>query len=237
MGPWSWLMSCIATPSVWLGSVVRRQIRQVEHEVYGQMKTVEFWFEFASTYSYLSAMRIEQAADAKTVKIEWKPFLLGPIFHSCGWHTSPFEIYPQKGIYMWRDMARRAAKYGLPFHALRKEKGHVFPQNSVSAARLAILGLELGWGTDFCRSVYHAEFVLNRDIADQELLFDLARQAGASEDHIKAAFGDENKSKLRKQTDKAMEHGIFGAPSFIAQGELFWGDDRLDDAIECAASE
>ena len=70
---------------------------------------IEFWFEFASTYSYLSVMRIERAAQAAGVDIAWKPFLLGPVFLALGWNDSPFNIYPPKGRYMWRDLERLAA--------------------------------------------------------------------------------------------------------------------------------
>ena len=74
---------------------------------------IEFWYEFASTYSYLSAMRVEAAAKEQGVEVQWKPFLLGPIFNSQGWNDSPFNIYPAKGAYMWRDMERQCAAYDL----------------------------------------------------------------------------------------------------------------------------
>lgn len=195
------------------------------------MKHVDFWFEFGSTYSYLSAMRLDAVADAHGVATTWKPFLLGPIFKSFGWETSPFKIYKQKGAYMWRDMERRAAKYGMPFQRLDKASGQVFPQNGVAAARLALIGLKTDWGKDFCRAVYYAEFAEGRDISGQELLFALARTAGAEQGEIDAAFCDETKAALRAQTERAISLGLFGAPSFVAGDELFWGDDRLEDAV------
>mgnify|MGYP001373346485 CR=1 FL=1 len=106
---------------------------------------VEFWFEFASTYSYLSVMRIERAAQAAGVDIAWKPFLLGPVFLALGWNDSPFNIYPPKGRYMWRDLERLAAKEGLPF-----QRPSRFPRSGVLAARVdelvepAARGKELG---------------------------------------------------------------------------------------------
>src|SRR4051812_6143488 len=75
---------------------------------------LEFWYEFASTYSYLSAMRIEKLAEAAGVEIRWRPFLLGPVFASNGWTTSPFNLYPAKGRHMWRDMERETARLGPP---------------------------------------------------------------------------------------------------------------------------
>lgn len=198
------------------------------------MKPLEFWFEFASTYSYLSAMRIEAAAEAAGVETRWRPFLLGPIFRSFGWETSPFLIYPQKGSYMWRDMERRAARLGLPFRRPEPADEGIFPQNGLAAARVALVGLEAAWGRAFCRSVYHAQFAEGRDIADRELLKELARGAGADDAALETAMGDANKAALKAQTARAAELGIFGAPSFIVDGELFWGDDRLEDALAWA---
>src|SRR5262245_24506012 len=76
---------------------------------------LEFWFEFASTYSYLAAERIEPLASKAGVRLAWRPFLLGPIFRAQGWNDSPFNVYPLKGRYMWRDMERLCDAYELPF--------------------------------------------------------------------------------------------------------------------------
>lgn len=198
------------------------------------MKPVEFWFEFASTYSYLSAMRIDDLAAEHGVEVAWKPFLLGPIFRSFGWETSPFTLYPQKGAYMWRDMERRAERLGLAFQRPDPRTG-IFPQNGLYAARIAMTGLRADWGKAFCRSVYHAQFAEGRDISDPGLVQDLAHSAGASDADLTAAASDATKSALRAQTDHAATLGIFGAPSFITGDELFWGDDRLEDALHLAA--
>ncbi|HEU6443279.1 MAG TPA: DsbA family protein, partial [Microvirga sp.] len=112
---------------------------------------LEFWYEFASTYSYLTAMRIEQAAKEAGVELVWRPFLLGPIFKAQGWDTSPFNLYPSKGRYMWRDMEREAARFGLPLF-----KPTPFPQNTLLAARIALLGLDRGWTPVFTKAVYMA---------------------------------------------------------------------------------
>jgi 2-hydroxychromene-2-carboxylate isomerase len=94
---------------------------------------VQFWFEFASTYSYPAAMRIERAAAKRDVYLEWRPFLLGPIFAAQGWVDSPFNIYPAKGRYMWRDLERLCAGLGLP---LRRPSR--FPRSGLLAARVAL---------------------------------------------------------------------------------------------------
>jgi 2-hydroxychromene-2-carboxylate isomerase len=188
---------------------------------------LEFWFEFASTYSYPAAMRVEAAAQAAGVPLAWKPFLLGPIFAAQGWNTSPFNVYPAKGRYMWRDLERVCAAHRVP---LRRPSR--FPRNGLLAARVALLGSDQVWGPRFVRAVYHANFAEDREIAEAgvvgELLDGLGLDARALLD---AAQSPENKERLKRQTAQATALGIFGAPSFVSGGELFWGNDRLDDAL------
>jgi 2-hydroxychromene-2-carboxylate isomerase len=93
------------------------------------MATAEFWYEFASTYSYPAAMRVAELAGSRGVALAWRPFLLGPIFAAQGWRDSPFNIYPAKGRYMWRDMERICDGMGLPL-----KRPDPFPQNSLLAA-------------------------------------------------------------------------------------------------------
>ncbi|MGA7326143.1 MAG: 2-hydroxychromene-2-carboxylate isomerase [Rhodomicrobium sp.] len=193
------------------------------------MTQVTFWFDFASTYSYLSAMRIEEMADKADVGLVWKPFLLGPIFKSQGWNTSPFNLYPAKGKYMVRDVERIAQGRGMPFRLPES-----FPQNSLHAARLSLLGLGEGWGPIFIKEVYKAEFASGQDISNAEMLAGMLIAAGASPNKaLESAQSTEIKEKLRANTEEAIALGIFGAPSFTtASGELFWGDDRLEHALE-----
>jgi len=120
---------------------------------------LEFWFEFASTYSYPAAFRIERLASAAGAPVEWRPFLLGPIFQSQGWKDSPFNLYPVKGRYMWRDLERLCTRGGLP---LRRPSQ--FPRNGLLPARVACLGSMEPWCADFTRRIYHANF------ADEEAL-------------------------------------------------------------------
>ena len=195
---------------------------------------VEFWFEFASSYSYLSVMRIEEEAAKRGVTVTWQPFLLGPAFKAHGWDTSPFKIYPLKDKYMWRDMERRSAALGLSFNRPPPDTMDYFPQFTVTAARIAIIGLEQDWGKDFCRNVCRAEWIDCANIADKDLLQDLAVKSGAPANILKIADHPDNKFKLRTHTERAAELNIFGAPSFIVGNELFWGDDRLEDALDWA---
>ncbi|MDH3666591.1 MAG: 2-hydroxychromene-2-carboxylate isomerase [Paracoccaceae bacterium] len=199
------------------------------------MARLSFWFDLASTYSYLAAMRIGPLADARGVEVKWQPFLLGPIFKAQGWETSPFEIYPAKGRYMWRDMARQAVQFGLP----EVKRPEPFPQNSVQAARVALIGLDQGWGEAFCRRAFAAQFAEGRAISDPATLSAILAELGADPETVLAETQTEAvKDALRAATVLAGRFGIFGAPSFVTRGgEVFWGNDRLEEALNWAAGE
>jgi 2-hydroxychromene-2-carboxylate isomerase len=191
---------------------------------------LDFFFEFASTYSYPAAMRIDALARAADVGVRWRPILLGPIFKAQGWDNSPFNIHPAKGTYMWRDLSRLCADLDLPFR-----RPEPFPQNGLLAARVALVGLDETWGEDFARAVYRAEFAEGRQIADRGVIAELLTSLGAAADPVLArAQSDDIKARLRGNTGEAQRLGIFGAPSFVVDGELFWGNDRLEQAIAWA---
>jgi 2-hydroxychromene-2-carboxylate isomerase len=192
---------------------------------------LDFWFDFASTYSYLTAARIRPLAAKANVRVRFRPFLLGPIFKAQGWDTSPFNIYETKGRYMWRDMERLAAGLDIPFR-----RPDPFPQNSLLPARVALVGLAQGWGEDFSVAVYTAQFVEDGRIDEprtlEEILTFMNVDATAALD---AAQSDDIKAQLRMQVEEAQRLGVFGAPSFTtADGELFWGNDRLEQALSWA---
>lgn len=191
---------------------------------------VEFWFEFASTYSYPAAMRIETQAARRGVPVVWRPFLLGPIFQQQGWNDSPFNIYPVKGRYMWRDMERICAGMNIP---LRKPTA--FPRNGLLAARVVCAHSEEGWVPEFVRAIYRANFVDDAEISSPAVVERCLNALGLDAAAILAAAQTPAaKDKLKAQTAEAMERGIFGAPSFVVGDELFWGNDRLEDALAWA---
>lgn len=196
------------------------------------MRKLEFWYDFASTYSYLAAMRIEALAKTAGVNVVYRPFLLGPIFKAMGWSTSPFHLFPAKGQYMVRDIARVASARGLPFHMPA-----TFPINSLHAARIALVGEDEGWIGPFTRAVFEAQFANRQDIAEPAVL--AAILSGLHLDAqaiLSRSATPEHKDRLRQQTEQASTLGIFGAPTFLTgDGELFWGDDRLEQAIEWAS--
>jgi len=192
---------------------------------------LEFWFEFGSTYSYLSVMRIEALAERAQVRVLWRPFLLGPLFAAQGLTTSPFVAQPEKGRYMWTDLARQARKYGLPFR-----QPLVFPRNAVRPMRVAVLGADQPWIGAFCRAVMRQNFVDDLDISEPANVREALAQAVAyPDDWIARADSVDNKPLLRAQTEAARQRGIFGAPTFFVEDEMFWGDDRLDAAMTRAA--
>ncbi len=191
---------------------------------------IQFWFDFASTYSYLSAMRLEKAASAKGVPVEWNPFLLGPIFADQGWNNSPFNLYPVKGKYMWRDMERLCTARGLPLR-----RPDPFPQNSLRAARL-VLAADLHDRAKLVRAIFDAEFGNGLDISDESVLFNCLISSGLPSDLMDRTQTPDIKNALFGQVDRAKTLGIFGAPSFIVGDELYWGDDRLDEALSYAVT-
>jgi 2-hydroxychromene-2-carboxylate isomerase len=199
------------------------------------MPALDFWFDFASTYSYPAALRIAPLAAEAGVRIRFRPFLLGPIFKAQGWDTSPFNVYPAKGRNMWRDLERLCADLALPFLC-----PDPFPQSSLLAARVALVGLsETGnrtWGEAFCRSVFRAEFGEGRRIDDMATIGAILAELDTDADRVVAAARSEPiKARLRQETQEAQRLGIFGAPSFVTpDGELFWGNDRLERALAWA---
>jgi 2-hydroxychromene-2-carboxylate isomerase len=193
--------------------------------------TLTFWFDFASTYSYLSAKRIGPLAAAAGVTVTWRPFLLGPIFQAQGWNTSPFHVYPAKGRYMVRDIQRIAAERGLTF-----KLPEPWPANSVKAARLGLAASELGVGDSVGQAIFEAAFERSEDISSDAILQQLLVNRGHDSARLIARSGEQEiKDRLRSNTAEASKISVFGAPAFTtSDGELFWGDDRLEQALRWA---
>ena len=197
----------------------------------GNNGRIEFWFDFASPYRYLAAMRIEETAARAGLGVDWKPMLLGPVFKSVGTPLLPLFAIAQKGEYTWKDLARQAAKFGLPW--IRPSQ---FPRNGMLAERIMAGHPDAPWTGAFCRAVFHRSWGLDQDIGSEAVIADALREVGVDPAAAIARAGeDESKLALRQQTEQAVALGIFGAPTMIARGELFWGNDRLDDAVAHAA--
>lgn len=191
---------------------------------------IEFWFEFGSTYSYPAAMRVEHLSREAGLTLRWRPFLLGPIFREQGWDTSPFNVYPAKGRYMWRDLERTCEAMRIAFR-----RPSVFPRNGLLAARIACGFEDAAWVGAFVRAVYGANFGQDREISDRTVIEEILVELRQSpHDILDRAQSPESKERLRVQTEAAVAHGIFGAPTFRVGDELFWGNDRLEQAIAWA---
>ena len=187
------------------------------------MKTVEFYFDFGSPYSYLAYKALPAIAAARGAQIVWRPMLLGGVFKATGNH-SPAEI-PAKSRWMHQDMQRWAARYGAVF----RFNPH-FPINTLVLMRGAV-GMQMR-GPDFRKymdAVFHAMWAEPCNLGDAAELAALLRQAGLDADVVLALANDAAvKEQLKKQTEEAVARGVFGAPTFFVGEEMFWGQDRLD---------
>ena len=188
---------------------------------------IEIWFEFASTYSCLTVMRAERALAPVGLEPVWKPFLLGPLLKDRGFPTSPFVLEPVRGAYMWRDIERRARLHGLPFRRPSR-----FPANGLRAARVMTAARHEIWAGDFARAVMAAAFQRDQDISEKSALAQILDDLGVdAAEWLGRSETAEVKAELRRTTELAGELGMFGAPNFRVRGEIFWGDDRLEEAV------
>jgi len=178
-------------------------------------------------------MRIEEAARRQGVRIVWKPFLLGPIFRALGLENSPFVLQKEKAVYMQQDMTRQCRKYGLAPWV----KPGVFPRLGVLPSRIVLLGAQQPWVSAFSRKVMELSFALDQDINHPHQMAPILTGLGLPSSNIlEEAQSEPIKTRLREQTDEARARGIFGAPTFFVGTEMFWGNDRLDDALLFAAN-
>ena len=194
--------------------------------------TLEFFFFIGSTYSHLSVHRAEALARAAGVALVWRPFSVRTLMREQ--NNIPFAGKPVKTAYMWRDLERRAHRFGVPFDGIAP-----YPIDADERAnRVATLAAMQGWCPDFTRAAYRAWFLDKQDPGRPEvlarILAGLGRDAAAC---LEAADGDAVRADYARQTDRARALGLFGSPSFVHGSEIFWGDDRLDDAIAWALAQ
>ena len=188
----------------------------------------EFWFDFASTYSFLASQRIGELAAEAGVPIAWRPFVLGVVFRECGWQAGPPVVNnPRKAAYMWRDLARQAAKRGHGF-----AMPSTFPRNPILANRVALIAAAEGWADRFVPRAFAANFIDDQEIAEPQVIGAIIAACEQDPEAVLArAQSEENKEALKANTAEASAKGLFGAPTFAIGEELFWGDDRLEDAL------
>ena len=191
--------------------------------------SIDFFFTMGSTYTYLAATRLPEVARASDIRFTWRPFHLLTILNDMK-HV-PFADKPAKMSYMWRDIERRAAMHGIPL----KVPAPYPAKLSVFANQVALLGMQEGWGEAFVREAYRQWFQLGHETGSEPNVSNALREIGQDPARVlPRAAGDEVKAALAAETERAKALGIFGSPTFVVNGELFWGDDRLEDAISWA---
>lgn len=193
------------------------------------MSAIDFWYSIGSTYSYLTVMRLADVASATGVAFRWRPFNVRHVMVEQ--NNIPFKDKPVKTAYMWRDIARRAGRYNL--HA-RVPAPYPLP-GLVLANQVAVLGVEEGWVEDYTRATYRRWFDAGQPAGEEPNLTESLEEIGQDPARVlEAAQKDRIAGALSAATAEAMALGVFGSPSFTVDEELFWGDDRLDDAMSWA---
>ena len=191
------------------------------------MSNIDFFFSIGSTYTYLSVTRILEVEKKNQVKFTWKPFSVRAIMKEM--NNIPFpKDKLNKVNYMWRDIERRAEGYG--FFAKTPVP---YPLSEFDLAnQIAILGLEKGWGIDYVRLTYKKWFQEGKEPAIDPSITEVCRELNIDKDEIiSQANSKEIINNYNLNTNSARDNKIFGSPSFIVKNEIFWGDDRMEDAV------
>jgi 2-hydroxychromene-2-carboxylate isomerase len=187
---------------------------------------IDFWYTMGSTYSYLSVMRMPECERSTGITFRWRPFHLLLILQEMN-HV-PFADKPAKLAYMWRDIERRAEMHGIPIRVPAPYPA----KHSIRANLVALLGMREGWGSAFTRAAYRRWFQLGQETGSEPNISESLRDVGQDPARVLAlAEADEANNLLRAETSEAKALGIFGSPTFAVGRELFWGDDRLEDAV------
>ena len=192
------------------------------------MKNIDFYFSIGSTYTYLSVTRIVDVEKQHKIKFHWKPFSVRAIMKEM--NNIPFPKEKMNKVnYMWRDIERRAKGYG--FFAKTPVP---YPLSEFDLAnQVAILGLDKGWGIDYVRLTYKKWFQEGKEPAIDPSISEICKELNLDKGEIISEANSEKIiNKYKSNTDSARLNKIFGSPSFIVDNEIFWGDDRMEDAIQ-----
>lgn len=190
------------------------------------MKPIDFWYSIGSTYSYLTVLRLSDYAAEHGVRFNWRPFNVRDIMIEQ--KNIPFANKPTKSAYMWRDIERRASMYNLPISVPAP-----YPlENLALANQVAHLGHREGWGETYTVETYRLWFVEGQLAGSEPNLSESLRRAGQDPEIVlEKAQSQEIVEALESETIFCRDLGVFGSPSFVVGDEIFWGDDRLDDAV------
>lgn len=193
------------------------------------MNTIDFWFSIGSTYTYLTVSRIDEISKSENIAFNWKPFSVRKIMMEMD--NIPFTP-PSKKIksdYMWRDIERRAQFFGLS-----PKVPAPYPLTQFDLAnKIAILGMNEGWGIDYVKITYKRWFEEGKEPAIEPNLSEIMHEMKLNKDEVlKKLEAPDIEANYQKNTNTAFKSGVFGSPTFIYDGEVFWGDDRLEDCIK-----
>jgi len=187
---------------------------------------IDFWYSIGSTYSYLTVMRLADVERSSGVTFRWRPFNVRHVM--IAQNNIPFKDKPVKAAYMWRDIERRASRYGL---APTLPAPYPLP-GLVLANLVATLGAEEGWVQDYTRASYRRWFEEGEPAGEDPNLAASIREIGRDPAEVLASARSERiEAALAAATEEALDLGVFGSPSFVVDGDVFWGDDRLEDAL------
>lgn len=194
------------------------------------MGDITFWYSIGSTYTYLTVMRMRAMAERAGATVEWRPFDVREIM--VRQNNIPFRDKPVKAAYMWRDLERRAGRHGLPVRVPAP-----YPLAELARAnRVACLGRHEGWGEAYTVETYRRWFLDGEPPGEApNLQGSLAALGLDARQVIARADAPGMERALAESTAEAEASGVFGSPSFVVAGELFWGDDRLEDAMDWLA--
>tara|TARA_A100001011_G_scaffold289167_1_gene300299 strand:- start:412 stop:1002 length:591 start_codon:yes stop_codon:yes gene_type:complete len=194
------------------------------------VKNIDFYFSIGSTYTYLTVTRILDVEKKHQIKFNWKPFSVRVIMKEMDNIPFPKDKI-NKVNYMWRDIERRAEGYG--FFAKTPVP---YPLSEFDLAnKIAILGLDKGWGIDYIRLTYKKWFQEGKEPAIDPSISEICKELALNKNEIVSEAKSEIfEKKYMSNTDSARENKVFGSPSFIVEDEIFWGDDRMEDAIKWA---
>ena len=188
---------------------------------------IDFYFFIGSLHTYLAVMRIGEATGAG-IEVRWHPFNLRAIMME---QNNVPARNPAKMAYIWRDVARRAHRFGCPFEGKPK-----YPLDTeLLANRVAVVAAQQGWCREYLEAVYRSWIVDHGSPDTAETLTPLLKALGKEPAVVLAAADSAGtRDQFDAATDRARALGLFGAPTFVVGEEVFWGSDRLDEAIEWA---
>ena len=184
---------------------------------------IDFYFEFASPYGYFASLQIDPIAAAYDREVTWRPIMLGTALKLTG--VGPIMLAPLKGPYLLHDVPRFARLLDVPFTL-----PEVRPLNSLAVSRAFwwLHGQDPDMAKGFAQAAYHAYWGEGRDLSQAAQVADLGETLGLPRDDLLAAVQDPAiKARLKEETDRSIERGVFGSPFIFVDDEPFWGADRL----------